>query len=461
MPVLLKSQQAEVRNYPFDMSKVFISYRRKDNQYAANLIYDRLVERFNKESVFFDIDAMPAGVDFRRHIQQAVSECDVLLAVIGDQWQELDECGESRLNNPADFVRIEIAAALARDIPVVPVLVGTAQVPREHDLPAELADLAYRNAREVRGGSSMAGDLRRLISGIEQALDSVTSNLSPKQSETNGRVRASSTDEPSVDPNQSIEVPGWASTAAEDQYGRWAAFELGGQLHRMRWIEPGEFLMGSPEDEPERWDDEDLHAVCLAAGFWLGEVAVSQALWRQVTGENPGRFRGENLPVESVSYNDIHEIFLPALNSQSPLLQACLPTEAQWEYACRAGTRTPFSFGHLLGAEMANSNGTMPYNNQQPSVYRKSTVPVDEFQPNGWGLYQMHGNVWEWCADGPRDFVADEKVIDPRGPDAGGRVLRGGAWYYDGRHLRSANRIARSPGYRSHDIGFRLAQVPV
>ena len=451
--------RAEVRNHPFDMPKVFISYRRKDNQYAANLIYDRLIERFSKESVYFDIDAMPAGVDFRRHIQQAVSECDVLLAVIGDHWQELDEHGEPRLNNPADFVRIEIAAALARDIPVVPVLVGSAQVPRENELPAELADLAYRNAREVRAGSSMTGDLHRLISGIEQALGGVASEPSPAQSETSGRVRASGTDRDEVAPKQSIEVPKWATSADEDQYGRWAAFELGGQQHRMRWIEPGEFLMGSPADEPERGNDEVQHTVSLTAGFWLGEMAVSQLVWQQVTGENPSHFNGENLPVESVSYDAIQQLFLTALSRQNPLLKVCLPTEAQWEYACRAGASTPFSFGDVLSSEMANFKGSKPYYNQPPGIYRKSTVPVDEFQPNPWGLYQMHGNVWEWCADGQRRHVADEKVVDPIGPDGGERVLRGGGWLNGGRYLRSALRIGRSPGRRNHVIGFRLAQV--
>ena len=149
-------------------------------------------------------------------------------------------------------------------------------------------------------------------------------------------------------------MPKWATSADEDQYGRWAAFELGGQQHRMRWIEPGEFLMGSPADEPERWDDEVQHTVSLTPGFWLGEMAVSQLLWRQVIGENPSDFKGENLPVESVSYDAIQQLFLPALNRQNPLLKACLPTEAQWEYACRAGTQTPFSFGDVLSAELAN-----------------------------------------------------------------------------------------------------------
>ena len=450
------------------MPKVFISYRRSDNQYAAKVIYDRLVERFGKESVYIDIDDIPAGVDFRHHIRQAVGECDVLVAVVGDSWQELDERGEPRLNNPADFVRIEIAAALTRDIPVVPVLVGAAQVPREQEMPAELADLAYRNAREVRAGSSMEGDLRRLISGIERALDSVwpKPNLVPEpSSEPSGienTARASKRpdgDEIDSKPIQ-IDVPKWAASADEDQYGRWAAFELGGHQHRMRWIEPGEFLMGSPAAGPELWERGARHRVSLTTGFWLGEMAVSQLLWHQVTGENPSHFSGENLPVESVSYDDIQQLFLPALNQQNPLLKASLPTEAQWEYACRAGTQTSFSFGDVLSAEMANFDGSNPYNNQQAGIYRKSTVAVDEFQANPWGLYQMHGNVWEWCADGLRNYVADEQVVDPIGPDGGERVLRGGAWNRGGRYLRSANRVASPPVSRLRNFGFRLAQVP-
>ena len=115
---------------------------------------------------------------------------------------------------------------------------------------------------------------------------------------------------------------------------------------------------------------------------------------------------------------------------------------------------------------MANFKGSKLYNNQPPGIYRKSTAPVDEFQPNPWGLYQMHGNVWEWCADGQRRYVADEKVVDPIGPDEGKRwlrgrrVLRGGAWGSGGRSLRSAHRRAGSPDCRIHGIGFRLAQVP-
>ena len=115
----------------------------------------------------------------------------------------------------------------------------------------------------------------------------------------------------------------------------------------------------------------------------------------------------------------------------------------------------------MLTAELANFDGTESYNNQPAGVYRKSTAPVDEFQPNPWGLYQMHGNVWEWCADGQRRYMADEKVVDPIGPDGGERVLRGGAWNASlGRYLRSAGRYANSPDRRTRDIGFRLAQVP-
>ena len=110
---------------------------------------------------------------------------------------------------------------------------------------------------------------------------------------------------------------------------------------------------------------------------------------------------------------------------------------------------------------MANFDGTIPYNDQPSGIYRKSTVPVDEFEPNPWGLYQMHGNVWEWCADGLRRYVADEKVVDPIGPDGGMRVLRGGAWYLVGRNLRSASRGSGSPDCRNRNIGFRLAQVPL
>lgn len=183
------------------MKRVFVSYRRNDDPYAATLIYDRLKAKFGEESVYFDVDAIPAGIDFRKHIQEAVEKCDVLLVIIGDKWLELNAAGQSRLENPSDFVRIEVETALRRGVPVIPVPVGSARIPRESELPEAISDLAYRNAREVRPGASFQGHVDRLISGIEN-LESRPSAYT-EEPPRGGKQQA---DKPSIDqPTSGIE----------------------------------------------------------------------------------------------------------------------------------------------------------------------------------------------------------------------------------------------------------------
>jgi hypothetical protein len=145
------------------MPQIFISYRREDSGYVASHITEKLQEHFGKESVFFDVDTIPLGVDFKEHIGNAVGQCDVLLAIIGDKW-----VGENnRLQNTEDFVRVEIESALERDIPVIPVLVGKAKIPDEHLLPKSLHALRFRNAAEVRAGADLRQHINRLITGIQ------------------------------------------------------------------------------------------------------------------------------------------------------------------------------------------------------------------------------------------------------------------------------------------------------
>ncbi|MBX3667678.1 MAG: SUMF1/EgtB/PvdO family nonheme iron enzyme [Rhodocyclaceae bacterium] len=251
----------------------------------------------------------------------------------------------------------------------------------------------------------------------------------------------------------------WASAWGQDRYGLWQAFEVKGVVQVMRWIPPGEFLMGSPENEPERWADRELlHSVVLTRGFWLADTACTQALWRAVLDESPSRFEGDDLPVEQVSWDEISARFLPELNRLTPGLEAALPTEAQWEYACRAGTQTPFWFGGNITPEQVNYDGNYPYAGGKKAEYRERTVAVKALPCNGWGLYQMHGNVREWCADWYGDYAMG-KAVDPAGPPGGrGRVLRGGGWVYDAGYCRSASRSDGEPAERDGRFGFRLAR---
>lgn len=249
----------------------------------------------------------------------------------------------------------------------------------------------------------------------------------------------------------------WASDWGEDDYGIFMGFTYKGVRQDFRWIEPGTFLMGSPTDEPERYDDETQHEVTLTQGFWLADTTVTQALWEAVMGNNPSRFKGANRPVENVSWDDA-QAFIRRMNAMKRELRLCLPTEAQWEYACRAGTKTPFSFGEQISPEIVNYDGNYPYHKSGKGEYREQTVEVASLPPNDWGLHEMHGNIWEWCQDWFGDYPA-QPVVDPRGPESGGsRVLRGGSWIYGGGDCRSAFRGRAGPAIRYVYGGFRLAR---
>ena len=258
----------------------------------------------------------------------------------------------------------------------------------------------------------------------------------------------------------------WAVAYGEDAHGLWQAFEVAGVRQVMRWIPPGSFTMGSPETEPGRWEGETEHPVRLTAGLWLADTACTQALWAAVMGgANPSHFKTDPLnPVEIVSWDDVVVEFLPRLNAQVPGLAAMLPTEAWWEYACRgdAEHRTPFWFGEQIDSDQVNFDGTEPLEGGQQSRRRQTTVPVKALPCNSWGLYQMHGNVWEWSADWHAPYPTGV-VENPAGPseaptESARRVLRGGAWFSRARFCRSARRDDDDPGDRRPLIGFRLAR---
>lgn len=254
-----------------------------------------------------------------------------------------------------------------------------------------------------------------------------------------------------------VHKPQWASEFQHDQAGLYADALIKGLTQRFRWIPPGNFDMGSPLSEKERQDNENQHQVSLTRGFWLADTACTQALWRAVMGNNPAFFTdNKNNPVEQISWDDV-QIFIRQLNTLAPGLNAQLPTEAQWEYACRAGTTTPFSFGENITPDLANYDGNAPYVGGKKEGCREKTIAVKSLPANPWGLYEMHGNVWEWCADWYDDHPATPATTDPAGSETGSsRVLRGGSWSNRGWRLRSANRGWYAPVNRDNYIGFRF-----
>jgi formylglycine-generating enzyme required for sulfatase activity len=204
--------------------------------------------------------------------------------------------------------------------------------------------------------------------------------------------------------------------------------------------------MGSPPGERGRYVDAGpQHQVQLTQGFWLFDTPCTQALWQAVMGTNPSRFTGEQRPVENVSWDDCQQ-FLVTFNQQFPELSLVLPTEAQWEYACRAGTQTARYEGRLDSIAWYSTNS----NNE--------THVVEQRRPNAWGLYDMLGNMWEWCHDGLRTYDRQE-IVDPMGPlDAGAfRVIRGGSWGDPAPLVRAAYRFGYRPGFRYVNLGFRCA----
>jgi formylglycine-generating enzyme required for sulfatase activity len=260
------------------------------------------------------------------------------------------------------------------------------------------------------------------------------------------------------------------------------------QNENMVLINGGTFTMGSPAKEAGRNKNETQHQVTVSS-FYMCKFVVSQKEYQEVTGTNPGRYKGDNLPVEWVSWYDAIE-YCNKLSEKEGLTPAyiieknqidpnnkCredtqkwtvtwnrnangyrLPTEAEWEYACRAGTATPFNTGDNITTFQANYDGERPYNGNETGIFMKRIMSIASFQPNTWGLYNMHGNVWEWCWDW-FDAYPGGKQTDPTGPVSGAyRIVRGGSWFHAGKTLRSACRYSDISSFRYLTVGFRVVR---
>ena len=278
--------------------------------------------------------------------------------------------------------------------------------------------------------------------------------------------------EPMWHPLASGHPPDWASGWGQDEYGVFVEITVQDVSQRLRWCPPGRFLMGSPDDESQRTRAEGPQTeITFGKGFWLFETTVTQAFYHAVTQQEPSRFKGQGLPVENVSWRKAQD-FLDAINDAHPGLDLRLPSEAEWEYACRAGSTTPFEpnvarrhAGMSITSDEVNHDGNYPYGEGGKGEYRAKTVAGRNagFRPNKWGFWHMHGNLYEWCADHWHD---DHTGAAPDGSprqasqqaNESSRVLRGGSWNDFARGCRSAYRRRLAPGKRGVFFGFRPAR---
>jgi formylglycine-generating enzyme required for sulfatase activity len=246
----------------------------------------------------------------------------------------------------------------------------------------------------------------------------------------------------------------------------------------MLWIPPGRFWMGSPEKEPEHHASEGPQHLVQLQGFFMAQTPITLAQWRLVAqwpssgrasggqgslDPDPSRFKGDQRPVENVRWHDAME-FCWRL-SQRTGRHYTLPSEAQWEYACRAGTTTPFHIGDTITTELANYDGNFIYGDGKKGEVRQQTTDVASFPANAWGLHDMHGNVWEWCVDPwHKDYQGAPEDgcpwLDEKPAHNADRLLRGGSWHSLPRNCRSAFRSKNHPGDRGNNIGFRVCCLP-
>ncbi|MGO9461378.1 MAG: SUMF1/EgtB/PvdO family nonheme iron enzyme [Rhodomicrobium sp.] len=526
--------------------KIFVNYRRGDARDQAARLRDRLVATLGEAHVFMDVDNLLAGERFDLKLKEALAGTEVFLAVIGARWMELLE--ERAASGERDFVREEIAAALAAGIPVIPVTMDRAPLPKRSSLPEDIRELALYHKHDVVY-ESFGRDMAALIEAIEvhrrgrqgqaaeaegraaeqqrqeietarqarerEAAEAARHAQDKERAEAEARRRARElekaarreragvpwmpaaaglaavaaivlaivywphTPAPAATVGKpvpvSVEIMSPAEFACRASVGHSGekscitpgsvkAFRDCPDCPEMVPVPAGSFMMGtSPSDKEGDDDERSQHEVRIAKAFAVGKFTVTFDEWKACADDggcksypspsDSGWGKGRR-PVIDVSWSDAQE-YVTWLNGKVRGQPYRLLSEAEWEYAARAGTQTRYSWGDSIGNNRANCNGC---GSQWDG---KQTAPVGSFAPNAFGLYDMRGNVWQWTEDCYKDNY--------NGAPAGGsalttgdcsrRVLRGGSWNFYSTFLRSANRYRYLAGYRNDDIGFRLART--
>jgi formylglycine-generating enzyme required for sulfatase activity len=410
------------------MSRIFVSYRRDDSAGYAGRLYDRLSQRFGRDRIFMDIDTIEPGLDFVEVIERAVGSCDVLIALIGRQWVTItDAVGRRRLDNPEDFVRLEIAAALDRNIRVIPVLVRGATMPRSMDLPDALEKLARRHALEI-SDTRFHYDVDRLIETLEKVLG--LSEPAPPTPGVRTRERAAPARQP-FDPEMVL-------------------------------IPAGDFLMGSdPRKDKDAYDDEQPQHILSLPDYYLAKAPVTNAQYAafvQATGhKQPGHWEGGKPPGGKEDHPVVHVSWHDAVAYCRWLAEVTgrpynLPSEAEWEKGARGTDGRIYPWGDRWDAKRCNTGEGGPGDTTSVGAYPQGASP--------YGLLDMAGNVWEWTRSIKKDYPYNSE--DGRENLKAGdlRVVRGGAFYDGAWYVRCACRLGDSPFYRRRDYGFRVVVAP-
>jgi formylglycine-generating enzyme required for sulfatase activity len=428
--------------------KFFLNYRRSDAEAWADRVFERLRAQLPNAAVFMDIDGhIPLGLPWATWLDSQVAACDLMLVLIGHTWAA--EFQARSAPGQRDYVRVEIESALSRKIPVVPVFLGEAPIPSPGSLPESIRPLLELQAVRLQR-TSFEADAKNLIDGALRSIKLVRGEAAAMAGRiwVEARIIHGATD--------GYFLPGHGKT-------EWFKDREDGP--EMVVVPAGSFLMGSPPDEPERGTNEGpVHGVVIAKPFGVARHAVTNEQFAAFVDASSHKIKaslGErNHPAVGVGWDDAEEYarWLAQTTGQPYRLLS----EAEWEYAARASTWTPFWWGSTITTEQANYDGNFTYDDGVRGVWRKSTVPVETFEPNPWGLYQVHGNVCEWCEDAwhndYRDAPADGTAWLQRA-DARLRVLRGGSWSGNPRELRAANRNRGAVGFRDNRNGFRLGRT--
>jgi formylglycine-generating enzyme required for sulfatase activity len=461
-------------------ANIFINYRREDSAGYAGRIHDRLASEFGPDRLFLDVDSIPLATDFTKVLSDEVGKCNVLLAIVGPRWLDVtDEHGNRRLDNPEDFVRIEIAAALKRNIPVIPILLDGTRVPTANRLPEGLKELAVRNGLDVRH-ASFHSDMERLIRRLRQAIDPAPAPRPPSTPADvlggQGRIK--------VDARVLQGAPsGWLEPGA----GKSEWFKDHPAAPEMVVVPAGRFVMGASQNELQdgsfsgRYRPQ--HEVTFVQPFAVGRHAITRgeftafvnntgyrtqagaylvprehtfdpdASWR-----NPGFAQDDSHPVVCLRWEDA-KAYADWLTHHSGKTYRLL-SEAEREYVARAGTTTPFWSGSSITPAHANYNENI--NNGLEDVFRNRTLPVGSSAANPWGLYDINGNVREWCEDVWHDTYHGAPT-DGSAWLLGGatdvRVIRGGCWAAGTIPCQSAYRDWRLTSHAMNNLGFRLARA--